>query len=702
MIDNDARQPQEPEGAPTQQTGTPPELTPLVDDLIALDFARRLGVLMDVPLVVCEPSSGKPEFHYPKGERDKISSVKNSFRLAGWKPGKAIMGVMGGKVAAIDVDPRNGGDVDRVREMLATLSIRVFAEVETPSGGRHFYVAGDPELASAHDLTDWPGIDIQSYGSLLFLPGTQRPKYNGAGYKIIFEDFEALADGGDPDGGAALAGWVAEHRVSREKFEPSPPWDGKPPDRRQAAYLQAMLDQMHRDLAAMVKDSGRNNAIYRAGLKIGNFVTGAGLDERRAEKVLLDSCNHNGLIDEDGEKAVLASIRSGIRNGKTRPRAVPERNGQDHEPSDDGMPADNPYQDESKRLIIITSASKIKPARVRWLWLDRLAVGTLALLAGREGVGKSILAYWLVAAITRGVLPGEHHGQPKAVLVAASEDSWEHTIVPRLMAAGADLDLVYRVEVITSANVHSEITMPQDLHDLEQRVVEVGAVLLLLDPLMSRISDQLDTHRDAEVRLALEPLAALANRAHMAVLGIIHHNKSGSTDPLQVIMGSRAFTAVARSVHTVISDPEDETNRRRLFGTPKNNLGRSDLPTFSFVIDSFPIETPDDDVAWTGRLIWGAEVAGSISNAMERASESSDQKSAAEEAQGWLEDFLTLKGGIGESAKIKKAAYGAGHSEKALRSARQRLKIEIEQHGYPRQTWWSLPNRQIAREGSHS
>ena len=68
---------------------------------------------------------------------------------------------------------------------------------------------------------------------------------------------------------------------------------------------------------------------------------------------------------------------------------------------------------------------------------------------------------------------------------------------------------------------------------------------------MSRLSDRIDTHRDAEVRLALEPLAALANRAGMSVLGIIHHNKSGSTDPLQVIMGSRAFTAVARSVHTV-------------------------------------------------------------------------------------------------------------------------------------------------------
>jgi hypothetical protein len=64
----------------------------------------------------------------------------------------------------------------------------------------------------------------------------------------------------------------------------------------------------------------------------------------------------------------------------------------------------------------------------------------------------------------------------------------------------------------------------------------VDAVLLLLDPLMSRPSES-TRHTFAEIRRALAPLVALANRAHMAVLGIIHHNKSGITDPLQVVMG---------------------------------------------------------------------------------------------------------------------------------------------------------------------
>ena len=54
----------------------------------AIDFARKLGELLDVPLVVCEPSSGKPEFHYPKGGRDTILSAQNDLRLAQWKPAK--------------------------------------------------------------------------------------------------------------------------------------------------------------------------------------------------------------------------------------------------------------------------------------------------------------------------------------------------------------------------------------------------------------------------------------------------------------------------------------------------------------------------------------------------------------------------------------------------------------------------------------
>src|SRR5476651_1994147 len=98
--------------------------------------------------------------------------------------------------------------------------------------------------------------------------------------------------------------------------------------------------------------------------------------------------------------------------------------------------------DTHERHIILTKASQIKPRPVFWLWKNRLALGTLGLLAGRQGVGKSTLAYWVAARLTRGELYGTYFGTPKAVLICAAEDSWEHTIVPRLIAAGADRDRI--------------------------------------------------------------------------------------------------------------------------------------------------------------------------------------------------------------------------------------------------------------------
>lgn len=338
------------------------------------------------------------------------------------------------------------------------------------------------------------------------------------------------------------------------------------------------------------------------------------------------------------------------------------------------------------RRIELTAAGSIKPRPVLWLWRNRLALGTIGLLAGREGQGKSTLGYWLAARITRGDLPGEFEGLAKSVLVCATEDSWEHTIVPRLMAAGADLERVYRVEVVSALGVHVGLSLPRDIQGLAQEAAQVDAALLLLDPLMSRLG-ALDTHRDAEVRQALEPLAALADRARLAVLGLIHHNKSGSSDPLQLVMGSKAFTAVARSVHTVVPDPDDETETRRLFGTPKNNLGRADLPTLSFTIQSHGIPT-DEGTAWTSQIVWGEDRHESIGETMRRATD--DDRSATTEAAGWLSDYLVTKGGQAASADIKRAGHAAGHSDSTLKRARSRMGLRVTSAGMPRVTYWEL------------
>ncbi|MBS1836222.1 MAG: AAA family ATPase [Actinobacteria bacterium] len=343
---------------------------------------------------------------------------------------------------------------------------------------------------------------------------------------------------------------------------------------------------------------------------------------------------------------------------------------------------------EPRRTVVLTSADSIEPARVHWLWTGRLAVGTLGLLAGREGLGKSTFAYWLTARITRGQLDGEHHGEARPVLVCATEDSWAHTIVPRLIAADADLALVHRVEV-TADGFHVGLSVPRDLHELGRAAEQTGAAMLLLDPLMSRLDGALDSHKDAEVRRALEPLVAFADEWHLAVLGLIHLNKGGAVDVLDRVMGSKAFAAVARSVSVVTLDPDDETDTRRLFGTPKNNLGRTDLPSIVFTVQGAEVDTSEGPTT-TGTVALLGESATTVQDAVRRSGEDSEVRTAVGEAVDWLADFLHDVAKPASSKDVKAAAKAAGISEDALKRARRKLGVEVEPRGFPRVTYWSL------------
>ena len=86
----------------------------------------------------------------------------------------------------------------------------------------------------------------------------------------------------------------------------------------------------------------------------------------------------------------------------------------------------------------------------------------------------------------------------------------------------------------------------------------------MLDPLLSRLDSRLDTHKDGDVRLALEPLVALAQRTDTSILGLSHVDKSRSTDPLTLLMASRAFAAVARAVLFRLVDPDTDDLRALL------------------------------------------------------------------------------------------------------------------------------------------
>jgi hypothetical protein len=344
--------------------------------------------------------------------------------------------------------------------------------------------------------------------------------------------------------------------------------------------------------------------------------------------------------------------------------------------------------DDLVRRVRLTPASAIVMRPVRWLWEDRIPAGAITLIPGREGIGKSLALAWLAARLTRGQLPGQHHGQPRPVIYAATEDSWAHTIGPRLYAAGADLDMVYRADVDQGDGRIGQLSLPVDCVELAAEITRRGVALLAADPLLSLIGSHIDSHRDRELRTALEPLAALADATGCAVAGLAHFNKSASDDALNLITGSRAFSAVARAVIAIARDPAADDGTC-IMSQAKNNLGRLDLPSLSYVVRTADVPTPEGPAS-VGVLELTGETTRHVTDILAEHTDDPDERAERDEAAGWLISYLTTQGGEASSSDVLKAAQADGFAKRTMQRARRRAGVSSRAEGFPRRTIWRL------------
>src|SRR5205085_9128276 len=87
---------------------------------------------------------------------------------------------------------------------------------------------------------------------------------------------------------------------------------------------------------------------------------------------------------------------------------------------------------------------KVKPRNIFWYWQDRLARGKHTAMAGEGGKGKSQISYDIVARITKGSSWPDGTGKAPLgrCIIFSAEDTPDDTLVPRLIAAGANLEYV--------------------------------------------------------------------------------------------------------------------------------------------------------------------------------------------------------------------------------------------------------------------
>ena len=94
--------------------------------------------------------------------------------------------------------------------------------------------------------------------------------------------------------------------------------------------------------------------------------------------------------------------------------------------------------------------------------------------------------------------------------------------------------------------------------------------LIVVDPIGSFLGGRTDAHRDNEVRGVLAPIATLAERYGVAVLVVAHYRKTSGNIADDAVIGSRAFTGIARAVWHLTSDIDNKARRLLLPG--KNNF----------------------------------------------------------------------------------------------------------------------------------
>lgn len=343
------------------------------------------------------------------------------------------------------------------------------------------------------------------------------------------------------------------------------------------------------------------------------------------------------------------------------------------------------------KVVTLTCGANLTPEPVQWLWKHWLALGKFHLLAGAPGQGKTTIAMGMAATVTiGGRWPDGTICDAGNILVWSGEDDYRDTLLPRLIGAGANRNRVFFVDSTRVGDEVRPFDPASDTRTLLQAVEAIGGVrLIVIDPVSTAI--QGDSHKNSEVRRGLQPLVDLAETAKAAVLGITHLSKAGQgIDPAQRVIGSVAFTAVARVVMLAARvkgvDGDDD---KRILARGKSNIG-PDSGGFEYhlaQVEALPgIEA--------SRVEWGQAVEGTARELLtDPCADSDGGDEDHDDVVKLLKAELTADCWT-DSALASKHLLAAGFSKKQIWSGSKRLDVIRKKGGMHKGWYWRLPGGQ--------
>jgi len=331
-------------------------------------------------------------------------------------------------------------------------------------------------------------------------------------------------------------------------------------------------------------------------------------------------------------------------------------------------------QPDEEPMPVGTLLADVEAETVEWLWERRIPLGKITVLDGDPDNGKSVLTTDLAARVTTGRMMPYGFGKTflqAGVVILSAEDGVGDTIRPRFDAAGGDPS---RVVILGNDDPFG---IPEDLPKLERAIERVGAKLVIVDPIMAFLGENVNSNSDKDVRSALKPLKQLAERTGAAVVIVRHLNKTPGGNVLYRGGGSIGIIGAARSGLIVGPHPHDE--ELRVLASQKHNLSMPPQ-SLSYQITSAPNNPDAAVIVYKG-------VTEMKANDILKPQVEEQERSAMDEAKDFLREVLAS--GEKPAADVKSEAEFVGVAWGTLKRAKVALGVNPVKRGT---VWyWSLP-----------
>jgi hypothetical protein len=262
----------------------------------ALYYARA-----GIPVFPCNPLDKKPLT--PNGYKD---ATTDEAQIRAWwaRWPNAMIAMPAGPasgtwVTDTDKDPSKNIDGEATLAQLAAQhgAIPETLTSVTPRGGKHRHFTWDPNIEIRNSASKiGPGIDTRGLGGYVILPPSRTA--DGGTYRW---------ETGGPGQAVPAPDWLIT--LARAK--------------KTSAWAKAALEHECRLIAA-AQPGTRNSTLNTSAFNLFQIVAGGSLDEQEVRDRLLEAAKACGLVADDGQASVEATIDSAAAAGKAQPRTRPQ------------------------------------------------------------------------------------------------------------------------------------------------------------------------------------------------------------------------------------------------------------------------------------------------------------------------------------------------------------------------------------------